>query len=361
MRLALQTIYRQGPTSRAEIARETRLAKATVSDLVGLLLDQGLVVELGTGVSAGGKPPTLVSLAPRSRSIVALDMSAVPFTGAIADLQGEIEDRAEGSGQPMGEEAVEEVGRLAERLVGQATSDVIGVGVATPGLVDPGGTVRSAAHLDWDEVPLARLLRARIGVPVHVANDSHVAALAEYSHEFPEGESLVLVRVGEGVGAGIVLDGRLYRGPGSGAGEIGHVVVDEDGLPCWCGRNGCLETVVAIGALLANASAVLGRPASVDDLALPAAEGIVSAAGHSLGAALAHVVATLDVRHVALAGPVRAAGEPFRAAVAETIKERVLPTMSAHVDVRWAALDADLVLAGASAMVLAAELGVVWR
>ncbi len=113
--------------------------------------------------------------------------------------------------------------------------------------------------------------------------------------------------------------------------------------------------------LLAAASAILGRPASPSDLASAAVADTVSAAGQALGAALAHVVATLDVRHVALAGPVRAAGEPFRAAVAETIKERVLPTMSAHVDVRWAALDADLVLAGASAMVLAAELGVVWR
>ena len=359
MRLALQTIYRKGPTSRAEIARETELAKATVSDLVGRLLDDGLVVELGTGISAGGKPPTLVSLAPKSRNIVALDLSTVPFTGAIADLKGAIEHRVESTGQPTGDDALEEVGRLAERLIAQAPSEVIGVGVATPGVVDPAGTVRSASHLEWDEVPLASLLGARLRLPVHVANDSHVAALAEYSLEFPEGESLVLVRVGEGVGAGIVLDGRLYRGPGSGAGEIGHVVVDADGLPCWCGRSGCLETVVAMRSLLAAASIELGRQATADDLALAAET--VSAAGRSLGAALAHVVATLDVRHVALAGPVRAAGEAFRSAVAETIKIRVLPATSAQVDVRWAALDTDLVLAGASAMVLAVELGVVWR
>ncbi len=267
MRLALQTIYRRGPTSRAEIARETHLAKATVSDLVGVLLDEGLVVELGTGVSAGGKPPTMVSLAPGSRSIVALDLSTVPFTAAIADLQGKIEHRAEATDSHTGDDALEEVGRLAERLISQAPSDVIGVGVATPGIVDPDGTVRSASHLEWDEVPLASLLGARLGIPVHVANDSHVAALAEYSHGFPEGESLVLVRVGEGVGAGIVLDGRLYRGPGSGAGEIGHVVVDADGSPCWCGRRGCLETVVAMHSLLAAASVVLGRQASPIDLA----------------------------------------------------------------------------------------------
>ncbi len=115
MRLALQTIYRKGPTSRAEIARETELAKATVSDLVGLLLDDGLVVELGTGISAGGKPPTLVSLAPKSRNIVALDLSTVPFTGAIADLKGAIEHRVESTGQPTGDDALEEVGRLAEQ------------------------------------------------------------------------------------------------------------------------------------------------------------------------------------------------------------------------------------------------------
>ena len=200
------------------------------------------------------------------------------------------------------------------------------MGVATPGVVDPAGTVRSASHLEWDEVPLASLSGARLRLPVHVANDSHVAALAEYSLEFPEGESLVLVRVGEGVGAGIVLDGRLYRGPGSGAGEIGHVVVDADGLPCWCGRSGCLETVVAMRSLLAAASIELGRQATADDLALAAET--VSAAGRSLGAALAHVVATLDVRHVALAGPVRAAGEAFRSAVAETIK---MPRPPRHV------------------------------
>ena len=194
-----------------------------------------------------------------------------------------------------------------------------------------------------------------------MANDSHVAALAEYAHGFPEGESLVLVRVGRGRRCGNrprrpAIPWARLRG-----GEIGHVVVDADGSPCWCGRRGCLETVVAMHSLLAAASVVLGRQASPIDLASDSVAGIVTAAGQLAGSC-----ARPCRRHARRTarrprGPVRAAGEPFREAVAETIRDRVLPTMSAQVDVRWAALDADLVLAGASAMVLAAELGVVWR
>ena len=248
VRLVLRTLYDGSALSRADLARATGLTRPTVSTLVSTLIAEGLVVESGLGLSVGGKPPTMLGVPPSGRQMICLDLSGAEFQGAVVDLRGEIRQRESiAVSGARGTAALALAVDLIEQLRQAATAPLLGIGVATPGLVDPGqGIVLSAVNLGWSDVALAQILEDRGGLPVHVANDSHVAALAEYMFG-PARDSahLITIRIGQGIGAGIVLNGQPFYGDGFGAGEIGHVVVQVGGDVCSCGNRGCLETTRA--------------------------------------------------------------------------------------------------------------------
>ena len=150
-------------------------------------------------------------------------------------------------------------------------SPLLGIGIGAPGIIDTStGTVRWSVNLDWAELRLGPLLEQRYGVPVVVANDSHAAALAEltFFHR-PRPNNLIVIKVGRGVGAGIILNGQLFQGDGYGAGEFGHVSMGSADAPCRCGRDGCLETMTSMRALVDAAGAV--DPSIIDESGLVAA------------------------------------------------------------------------------------------
>jgi predicted NBD/HSP70 family sugar kinase len=372
LELALQSVYRHGVTTRAEISRLTGLSRATVSELVAKLVGNGLVVEMGPGPSSGGKPPTLITLNPRGRDIVALDLSREPFQGALVDLSGTIHDRRHAPrGRARGRRGVDAVIGLARSLAETADSPVLGIGVGTPGVVDPDGFVVEAANLEWHGVALRDAVAEALDVPVQVANDAHAAAVAEYgSRHVP---NLAVVKIGVGIGAGIVVNGRLFRGDRPGAGEIGHVRVVDDGLPCTCGNRGCLETVASVPSIVRTA--VLRSGIDVPDpdglaweigvleeaLGEEPVRGAIAAAGAHLGAVLANFVAILDVHQIALHVELAGAEGLLFEAVRHEVGERVLPSIASVVEFSPTSHGEDLVLAGAAAMVLGEELGVVWR
>ena len=263
--LVLQTLFDSGPASRADLARSTGLTRVTVSDLVGELLAEDLVTELGARPGTRvGKPATLVGLRHDACQVVAVDLSEpTRFHGAVADLAGEIGVRAElDLAGRRGPDAVALVEELCRGLVAEAHRPVLGIGVASPGLVDDDGVVLQAPNLGWSALPLARLLGERLDQPVHVANDANTAVMGEYTFGRSASHALMLVRVGRGVGAGLVLDGQLLAGQHLAAGEIGHLVVDEKGAGCACGRTGCLETVLSVPALRAQLEGRTGAAAT---------------------------------------------------------------------------------------------------
>jgi predicted NBD/HSP70 family sugar kinase len=347
--LVLQSLFRQGPLSRADLARATALTPPTTSDLVSELLSEGLVEELGRREGQGvGKPATLIGVVPDSRHIVSLDLSDYEaFHGALVNLTGKVlERRTVPHAGHAGEEAAELVLRLTRELIDASTQPLLGVGVGSPGLVHPDGVVLEAANLRWHDVALADRLAQETGLPVCVANDANAAALAEHSFG-GAAPNLLLVKIGEGVGAGLVIDGRLHVGDRFAAGEIGHVVVDDRGEPCACGRRGCLETVIAAPYLRRRLAA---RPQD--------AGRILTAAGRRLGTALATVVSALNLDHVVLSGPPDLVGEPFRHATLDALRRRAMPALGAHVSLHTSSLGDDDVLLGAATLVLGQELGV---
>ncbi len=350
--LLLQQLFAQGPASRADLARATGLTRVTVSDLVGDMLGEGLVTELGAPAeSRVGKPPILVGFNTDAAQIVSLDLSHDDrLTGAVLDLAGQVLHRDE---EPLdgrrGERALALVRTLGRRLVAAATRPVLGVGIGSPGVVDADGTVVDAPNLGWHGLQLAAVLREDLGVPVFVANDANTAVMAEHTYGGAEGEGgLMVLRVGQGVGAGLILEGQLLRGHRSAAGEIGHVVVDPSGEPCACGRTGCLETLVAVPRLR-------GRLERATDKQRAA---ILTATGRRLGAALAPVVGTLNLRELVLSGPADLLDGPLIEACESTIRSHTMPVVSDGLRVRISTLGQDVVLVGAAGLVLSGELGV---
>lgn len=351
--LVLQTLYREGSQSRADIARTTGLTRVTVSDLVAEFIDEGLIIELGVREDARpGKPATLLEINRSAFHIIGIDLSDfADFRGAVLDIDGQIIQRVSVAlDGAMGADATAKVAALIAKLLPHATAPILGIGIGSPGVVDLSGTVLSAPNLGWEGEPLQQELSAELGLPVIVANDANAAALAEHSFGNASRDHMVIT-IGHGVGAGLILGGTPLFGSSFAAGEIGHVVVGTDGgLDCACGKQGCLETWLATPRLDAALERAAASGISPDD--------VLAEAGHHLGLALAPVVGALNLAEIVLSGPARLLDGPLMAATVDTLRARTMPKFHGDLAVRMTTLGDDIVTRGAAAMVLSGQLGV---
>jgi predicted NBD/HSP70 family sugar kinase len=358
--LVLRAIYDLGPISRADIARLTGLTRTSVGELVNDLAREGLATDVGRGPSTGGKQPTLVALNANARSIITLDLGERTFTAALANLRGELAARTTRDLEGRdGDDAVDVVHELIDEVRRAAVGPILGIGVGTPGIVDGTGTIRWAVSLDWQDLPLATILEERHHLPTVVANDSRAAAFATYLFKGDtRPANLAVIKVGRGIGAGLILRDQLFGGDGEAAGEIGHVVVDPDGDACHCGRYGCLETVASAPAILRHSGArtleaLAKQAAHGDDEALAT----VRRAGRALGGAIANLVGALDVRTITVVGTVTQLGEPWLAAVRDEATHRSLAATGHETTIEDGGTGEDVTLLGACALLLTRELG----
>ncbi|WP_366941297.1 ROK family transcriptional regulator [uncultured Microbacterium sp.] len=347
--LVLQTLYHRGAMSRADLARETGLTRVTISDLVAESIADGVIHELGVRDLAGpGKPPIVIDIDREGHQIIGIDLSgASRFEGSVLDLGGRVlisrsvprPDAADA------EQAYAAALGLIRSLLAEVDRPLLGIGVGSPGVVRSDGVILSAPNLGWQHFPLEARLGADLGQSVLVSNDANAAILAEYT--FGEADAdVMLVRIGRGVGAGLIAGGHPLIGARFAAGEIGHVVVGTDGGPhCACGRDGCLEAWVNVPRLVAETAAA-------DD---PAA--VLADAGTRLGIAIAPIVAALDLSEIVISGPAAQFGGEFLVAATRALHERTLEGVFEDVPVRLSN-QGDIVVRGAAVMVLAAELGV---
>jgi N-acetylglucosamine repressor len=363
--LVLRAIYDRSAISRADIARVTGLTRTSVSDLVAELLRAGLVHEVGRGQSSGGKAPIMLEVAPEGRHLIGLDLGESAFTGALVDLRGKVirTVRVPLEGR-NGQRAVDLAVELIESLRADAQELLLGVGVGAPGLIDSSsGTVRWAVNLDWSELPLGPMLERRFGVPVVVANDSQAAALAELTFfRRPRPQNLIVLKVGRGIGAGIILNGDLFQGDGYGAGEIGHVAAARGGEACHCGARGCLETVASMRAMVARAAREqpgLDEHSFID--AYRAGDPRVRAVAHEAALYIAHALAALvgvlNVTHMLIVGPVAQLGGEWLDAVRRLMREGALPQLTRQTTVDYGHATDDIVVLGASALLMTRQLG----
>jgi N-acetylglucosamine repressor len=371
--LVLKTIFDHDTISRAEIARLTKLTRATTSDMVTSLIDEGLVTEVGYGESLGGKAPILLSLVADSRFLIGLNLAQNKFIGAVVNLRGEIKKTFEFRvGDIDGEHALQLVYKMLDLLTEKEWDPLVGIGIGTPGLVNTReGVVVTAVNLDWQDLPLAPILESRYNLPVTVLNDSQATAIGEfvYGRGIPADNNLVVVTVKHGIGAGILIHGQLFQGDGGGAGEIGHVVVQENGTLCRCGKRGCLETIASAGAVVQRAKSLAQEyPQSMlakipSDITLAKlekawqandllAQRVVLDAAHYLGESIASLISVLNIQNIVLTGDMVQFGEPWLQAVRKSMTQTALSGLAQDTKLEMGVLEFKACILGASAFML---------
>jgi N-acetylglucosamine repressor len=335
--IILDLVRRGGRISRTELARRSKLTKPTVSTIIFELLDQGVVREVGFGesVSGGGRPARMLEFNDAAAAYLGIHFGVRATTVAVADARGAIRlvrGRPAVHGQPG--RSMKEIRLLVAEALRAARvprSRVEAVGATVPGLVDhESGTCVLAPNLDWRDFPLRDALADELRVPVVVNNITQASAVAEGRQGAARGvRSYVWVYVGSGVGAGVVIDGRLFYGQSGFSGEIGHCPVVEDGPPCACGRRGCLEAVASSMALARAVHDAVARkeptllathdqePIDTATIGAAASQGdgvalrILTQAAEHLGRGISFLLNVLNPEMIVLGGPVALAGEGF--------------------------------------------------
>ncbi|WP_121155609.1 ROK family transcriptional regulator [Micromonospora pisi] len=275
--VVLRHVRAHAPCSRADIAAATGLNKATVSSLVADLIDRRLLRETGLTENRIGRPATMLVLDGEPYAAIGIEVSADQLSVVAVDLGGTelLNWRRAFTGQGgTGTRAVSSIAALANRAIGRLAAQgrgVLGLTVGVPGLIDDAGTVRGAPSLGWRDLALGAELRRALRDPafeVVVENDANLAVLAEHRHgPYAGTANLVHLAAGAGIGAGVVADGRLLRGGRGFAGEIGHLCLDPGGPRCPCGRQGCLEALAGIPALVRRVLADSTQDGPVTDFA----------------------------------------------------------------------------------------------
>jgi N-acetylglucosamine repressor len=374
-------VLRTGAASRAEVVRTTGLSPATVSLIVSELIESGLVIEVGGGKSSGGRPPLVLRLDDERNYAVGVKLMRHVISVAVTDVRAEVV-YSEVVGLPSAER---EPGPVLDALCGvveEATNKagvgldlVVGVGVGLAGLVDAEtGVCRYSPSFGWSNVPVAAPIAERLGRPVLVDNDVNTLTVAEQWFGRGHGvDDFVVVTVGEGVGAGVVVDGQLYRGAKGAAGEIGHMRVEGGHLPCRCGSSGCLEAVSSDGAVRRYLAEALARgersvipsdsTSSVTIAAVreaaeqgdDAATHALVQAGHMLGVGIASLVTLLNPRLVILSGEGAQAGPLRLDAALAAARERAFGGLAEDAEFVVDSTD-DLAWARGAACIVLGEL-----
>lgn len=363
--LVLATVQRWGGLTQVELAGTTGLSPATVSTIVRELLSAGLVDTAVT--TRSGRRAQLVTMARRVGLAVGIQVGHRHLRIMLGDFSHEV--IAEQSLPLPNEHRMDTTLDRAALLVldllervGASFDEVVGVGVAVPAPVDVGTGMISVRGIlrGWDEVHLGQTLSKRLARPVFVDNDANLGALAESTlgAARPYRDS-VYVRASYGVGAGVVIDGRLHRGFAGTAGEIGHVQVDPAGPICGCGNRGCLDTVVGAAALV-EALRVTRGPLTLRDVITLAIEGdqgcarVVADAGAQIGAVVAGLAQAVNPEVVVVGGELAETGELLLGPMREAVLRRVPLNQIAPLEVLSATLGSRAEVMGALLLALQA-------
>ncbi|MEA4884151.1 MAG: ROK family protein [Clostridia bacterium] len=373
--------------SRADIARATGLTPATVSSVVSILISSGIAHEVGYGESSGGRPPVILEFNPQAFYIAGVDLGVTKVIAVVADLEGTVVSRTrleldvqEGPAAIISRliEATHEAIGAASTAFG-AESDarprIVGIGLSMPGLIDAerGISLFAPNIPEWSDIPIVELFHKEFSLPCWVENDARAMALGEAMFGAGRGyEDILCVNVGRGIGAGIIVNGDIYRGRQGSAGELGHMTVDPNGPICPCGNRGCLEVMAAGPAIAASAiravstgsntriremvggrieaitAEVVSEAAKQGDAL---AEMLVREAGRYLGIGIANAVNLLSPELVVIGGGVARAGDILFDEVRKTVRERAFTTMVNLPEIVPSAQGEDSSSIGAAALV----------
>ncbi len=361
----LDLIRRRSPMTRAELAMSTGLARSTIAQRVDALIAEGLVAEVGEAESTGGRPPAMLGFNAASGIVLVADLGATHSRLAVCDLDANpLAESCRDVDIADGPDAVLDwVLETFEALTietGHTSADVRGVGIGVPGPVDfaAGRAVHPPIMPGWDGYSIRDRFVERYDVPVLVDNDVNIMALGEYWAMYPKVGDLIFIKVGTGIGSGLVVGGRLHRGARGAAGDIGHVQAGPSEVLCRCGNPGCLEASAG-GAAIARDLRARGYEAagSRDVVALVQAgnnEAIqaVRDAGRLIGSVLAATVNLLNPAVILIGGDVAEAGQQLLAGIRETVYQRSTALSTSELQIATGALGDRAGIIGAAALII---------
>ena len=368
----LDVLREGGRVSQADIARATGLSRTTIHSLVADLKHRGLVHELDGAAPAqvrGGRPGMQLALTETSEVVLGIDFGHSHVQVAVASRAHEIlaERRCELDVNHRALEALDMAALMARKVLAQAGADashVVGVGIGIPGPVDrERGTAGSATILPgWVGIKIADAMEERIGLTVEIENDANLGALAELTWGAGRGcTNFAYLKAATGIGAGLVLDGRLLRGASGTAGEIGHTTLDEAGALCYCGNRGCLETVASGPAIVALVAHATGETLSLATVIERACGGdircrrAISDAGREMGVAVAGLCNLFNPERVIVGGQLSGAGELLLGPMRDSVRRHAVQAAAERVDVVPAVFVERAELLGAVALGLRAS------
>ena len=377
--LILETLRTHGPLSRASLSSVLGLNRSTVSSVINELFEDNLVMEVGLESSTGGRPGMLLALNPDGGCAVGIEIGVDFISIILTDFTAEILWRERVESHPKegrdvilgrGEELTEEALRVGE----ERGMPPMGIGVGLPGLVDvQQGELVFAPNLGWRDVRLRAMWEDRFDLPVFVENEANAAALGEYYFGVAQDvQNLIYLSAGVGLGGGIMINGKLFRGSSGYAGEIGHMTIDPDGLLCGCGKRGCWETLVGPRAIVRRVrekagdnDGILSRIVDGDNslidvgVVVEAAEAGDEAAkcalrevGEQLGIGIANLVNVFNPELVVLGGALSLASAFLLPSIEEAVQAHMLSQPGEIVDIASSAHGADACVMGAVALVL---------
>jgi len=366
----IDVLLAQGVASRAEIARQTGLSRTTVSTLVTELISRGLVAEREPtdqrDTTGAGRPPVLLALDRSAGAALGIDVGHSHLRVAVADLSQTILAQAERAldvdqsardGFATATELVEEVLATA----GVPRDRVINVGMGVPGPIrHQTGSVGSSSILPgWVDVRVGEEMERRLGLPVVVENDANLGALGEALFGAGRGaQEIVYIKVSTGIGAGLIVGGRIHHGAGGTAGELGHLLVDEDGHVCRCGNRGCLETVAATPGLLEQLSRTHGTDLAIEDViglargGDPGCRRVIADAGQHIGRAVAMLCNLLNPARIIVGGDLSAAGDLLLDPLRGALRRYAIPSAAEDAEVTTGLLGEQAEVRGAIALAI---------
>lgn len=357
--------FTPGGISRAELAQRMDLSRAAMTAIVSDLLDCKAIRETESRGGLGGRPPIILEINSARGLVIGIDMGATHLTMILADFSAQVIDEIEVpfSVSRGPETCINQANQLLEDLLKKnqlSIDDISSLGIGVPGpIASEAGTVFAPPIMPgWDGYPIRANLEEKWGMPVSLNNDAELGALGEWAYGFGRGENhLAYIKVGTGIGSGLLLNGQIYRGATGSAGEIGHLTLDENGPLCDCGNHGCLESLAGGKAIARQArEAILkGQRTSLSsmvpleeitarDVASAARRGdlvsqeIIANAGNYLGIAIAGLVNLFNPRTVVVGGGVALIGDLLLQPIRDTVIRRSLLASARTVKINTAVL-----------------------
>lgn len=377
----LNIIRRSGAVSRHDIAKVTHLSKGTVGEAVDDLLHRGFIREIGLGESSGGRKPVLLELKPEAAYAIGVDFEAtsimavvVDFTGnLIASVKGKIE--TEDDKLTIVRKIIESIHQVIDKS-GISTEKMLGIGLGVPGLIDSrkGISISYYSLPGWRDVHIGDLVRLEFELPTYIEKNMRTMALAEkWFGQARNVDNMICLGVRSGIGLGVVVDGKLFRGVSESAGEIGHMTVDRTGPKCMCGNRGCLQELASGRAIVARIKKRMknGESSKIDKLvkgnwkkitpeiviqAAKSGDGIAleiaKETGEYLGLAIANIINLFNPELIILAGNLVSAGELILSRIRETVEERALEVPRKVVRITLSELGDNIGALGAAALIM---------